>query len=582
MRDLFRDSMYGNVVRFVTRGRVFAFDEKRDAALWERFIDREKSARMDEKGVKDGTDSIASDETYDYENQKSPRKPRRSYSENDRFIPHTRTWKNAHQRNAATGVPVDPEKGEDVTIVTWYGEDDPDNPLNWSTVKKAFIAFLICLLTFTVNLGGGIFTSGSSQYAAQFGVSEVAATLALCVYTAGDGFGTMVWSPLSENCHIGRTLVYAWTWVLFVFLQFGVVYAKNFGMLIAFRALTGFFGSPVLGTGGASMGDIYCSSQRVYAATIWVLVSFCAPVMGPVIGGYAAQYKGWQWTIYELLWISGFALILLFFMLPETSEAAILCRRSQRIRELTGRSDIKCAAEIEYDEKTKKELATESLVRPFSLTFKEPILFVLNLYLALIYGLLFIWFESFTIVFGEIYGFNLGAEGLSFLGIVIGALFVVSPLLLFQYYTQNTRLNKNGELKPELHLPPATVGALCVPICLFWFGWTSRPQIHWIVPIVGSSFFAIGAMLLQCSVVAYIGDAYPQYAASALAGNNFWRALFGAGFPMFATAMYRKLGVDGASSLLGVISVLFVPVPFFLYSYGARIRKASKTARHDL
>ncbi|CAG8972253.1 hypothetical protein HYALB_00001651 [Hymenoscyphus albidus] len=580
MRDLFRDSMYGNIVRFVTRGRVFAFDEKTDAALWERFIDREKSARMvtywrthhlrhfigtprqfgeDEKGVKDGTNSIASDETYDYEGQRSPRKARRSYSENDRYIPHARTWKDEHQRNAATGVPVDPDKGEDVSVITWYGKDDPD-----STAKKAFITFLICLLTFTVNLGSGIFTSGSVQYATHFGVSQLEATLALCVYTAGDVIGTMVWSPFSENCHIGRTLVYAWTWIFFVFLQFGVVYAKNFGMLIAFCALTGFFGSPVLATGGASLGNIYCSSKRVYAATIWVLVSFCAPVMGPVVGGYAAQYKGWQWTIYELLWISGFALILLFLMLPETSEAAILYRRSRRLRELTGRSDIKCAAEIEYDRKTKEKLVMECLVRPFSLTFKELILFVLNLYLALIYGLLFIWFESFSIVFGEVYGFKLGAE-------------LAHSVSLSVYSGSAVRWNILSSPSPSLHRCLFCTRSHCL-----YKHRTSRPQIHWIVPIVGSSFFAIGAMLLQCSVVGYIGDAYPRYAASALAGNNFWRALFGAGFPMFATAMYRKLGVAGASSLLDALSVLFVPVPFFLYSYEARIRKASKTARHDL
>ena len=51
--------------------------------------------------------------------------------------------------------------------------------------------------------------------------------------------------------------------------------------------------------------------------------------------------------------------------------------------------------------------------------------FLLNLYIALIYGLLYIWFESFAIVFVQIYGFGLGAEGLAFLGIFVGAILVV-------------------------------------------------------------------------------------------------------------------------------------------------------------
>ena len=51
--------------------------------------------------------------------------------------------------------------------------------------------------------------------------------------------------------------------------------------------------------------------------------------------------------------------------------------------------------------------------------------FLLNLYIALIYGILYIWFESFVIVFVDIYGFGLGAEGLAFLGILVGAIVVV-------------------------------------------------------------------------------------------------------------------------------------------------------------
>jgi DHA1 family multidrug resistance protein-like MFS transporter len=33
-------------------------------------------------------------------------------------------------------------------IVGWYGENDPENPQAWSTAKKTFTFFQICLLTF--------------------------------------------------------------------------------------------------------------------------------------------------------------------------------------------------------------------------------------------------------------------------------------------------------------------------------------------------------------------------------------------------------------------------------------------------
>ena len=102
------------------------------------------------------------------------------------------------------------------------------------------------------------------------------------------------------------------------------------------------------------------------------------------------------------------------------------------------------------------------------------------------------------------------------------------------------------------------------------------------MPIIGSGFFSIGAFLLFNSVLNYLGDAYPEYAASVLAGNDFMRSSFGAGFPLFAGAMYRNLGVGNASSVLGGLSVAFIPIPFVLFKYGKQIRKVSKRARHDI
>jgi DHA1 family multidrug resistance protein-like MFS transporter len=441
---------------------------------------------------------------------------------------------------------------------------------------------LICLLTFSVYIGSAIYSAGTQGVEEQFHVSQVAATLGLTLFVAGYGLGPMVWAPLSEIPQIGRNPVYIGTLVVFIFFQFAVIYAKNFGMVLAFRFLTGFFGSPVLATGGASLSDMYKPAKRAYAIGIWGMAAICGPVLGPLVGGFAAQHKGWTWTIWELLWLSGFSLIILVLFLPETSSANILLRRSRRLRKLTGRSDLKCEPELQSEQMTGKEIALMTLVRPFSLNFLEPILFLLNLYIALIYGLLYVWFESFAIVFERIYGFNLGEEGLSFVGILVGALVVIPPFFLYLYLVQEPQFNENGELKPEKRLPPAFVGAFCIPICLFWFGWTARRSVHWIVPIIGSGWFSVGAFLLFNSVLNYLGDAYPDYAASVYAGNDFMRSSFGAGFPLFASAMYKNLGVGWASSTLGFLSIAFIPIPFVLYIYGERIRKASKRARHDL
>ncbi|KAI9050926.1 hypothetical protein LZ554_005038 [Drepanopeziza brunnea f. sp. 'monogermtubi'] len=609
MAELFRDTTLGKLLRVSTRGRLMQYAEERNPALWRRYVDSAKSGRMahhgttEEEKQAEGKEGNANgdDVSRGYVERGSPKGGYRHLGTNagngdqsdmrptgtgtnEPHYPHTRADVRQResgigrkssdatvgdgedrQTNEVSGVAIDPEKGRDVSVVDWYGENDPENPQNWSSGKKAFVTGMICLLTFSIYIGSAIYSAGTQGVMERFGVSQVAATLGLTLFVAGYGVGPMIWSSMSEIPQFGRNPVYVGTLIVFVFFQFAVIYAKNFGMLLAFRFLTGFFGSPVLATGGASISDMYAPQKRAYGIAIWGTAALCGPVLGPLIGGFAVQHKNWQWAIWELLWLSGFALIMMILFLPETSSANILYRRSRRLRKLTGRSDLKCEPELASEQMSVNEIAMMTLVRPFSLMILEPVLLLLNAYIALIYGLLYAWFESFAIVFQGTYGFNLGELGLSFVGILVGGIVTLPCFLLYLKYIQEPHFNEEGEIKPEIRLQPAFVGAFCIPICMFWFGWTARESIHWIVPIIGSAFFTVGAFLMFNSVLNYLGDAYPAYAASVLAGNDFFRSSFGAGFPLFSGAMYRRLGINWASSLLGFLSILFIPIPFILY-----------------
>lgn len=571
MKELLRDSIFGKCVRFVTRQRYFQYPEESDSSIWKQYIDPEKSGnqalRTSSLPTQSGTDRGESDD--ERKNSTDPEKPRDG-SDSESPAPA-----GGNQDNAAA------ENGRDLQMVDWYGPDDPDNPQNWSMGKKFFVTFTLCLLTFSIYIGSAIFSAGILDIEREFGVSQVAAILGLTLFVAGYGLGPMIFSPMSEIPYFGRNPIYFITLAIFVVFQVPTALATNFGMLLAFRFLTGFFGSPVLATGGASIGDMYAPRKRAYGMGIWGISAVCGPTMGPLVGGFAAEAKGWKWTIWELMWLSGFCLVFIFFLLPETSSANILYRRTVRLRKLTGNQKLRCQPELMAENMTGKEIALMTLVRPFTLNFTEPMVFLLNLYIALIYGLLYIWFESFPIVFIEIHGFTLGEQGLAYLGIFIGAVLVIPPFYFYLWKVQEKQFNENGEIQPEKRLPPAFVGAFCVPICLFWFGWSGRSDIHWIMPIIGSAWFSVGATLLFNSVMNYLADAYPDYVASVLAGNDIMRSSFGAGFPLFATAMYKNLGVDWASSTLAFLGIAFIPIPFALYYYGERLRKISKYARKD-
>ncbi|KXH52139.1 multidrug resistance protein [Colletotrichum nymphaeae SA-01] len=573
--ELLRDTAFGHVVRFVTKSKLrqFQYYEERYPEVWREYVDADKTANVARYGQVEPPDK-ESDETK---------------NEDDELWRGGASFDSARTRvpgdeeyNELSGTRIDPEKGKNIHLVSFL-PNDPENPQNWSLKKKVFVTFQICLLTVGVYVGSAIYSAGVLDVMQVFGVSQVAALLGLTLFVAGYGLGPMIWSPLSEIPQIGRNPIYISTLLLFVLLQIPTALAVNFGMLLAFRFITGFVGSPVLATGGATLADIWSPKKRAYAMGIWGVAAVCSPTLAPTIGGFAAMAKGWTWPIWELMWLSGFAFVLLFICLPETSANNILYRRAKRLRKVTGNNKLMSESELMAEDMNPRDIMMISLVRPFTLNFTEPMVFLLNLYIALIYGLLYIWFESFPIVFTGIYGFSLGLQGVAFMGILVGALIVIPPFFWYLHKYLEPQFNENGDIQPEKRLPPAFIGGFAIPICLFWFGWSARPDVHWIMPIIGSAWFSIGSFLLFNSVLNYLPDAYPNVAASVLAGNDLFRSAFGAGFPLFANAMYTKLGVAWASSLLGFLSILFIPIPIILYKVGPTLRREySRHARKDI
>jgi DHA1 family multidrug resistance protein-like MFS transporter len=262
------------------------------------------------------------------------------------------------------------------------------------------------------------------------------------------------------------------------------------------------------------------------------------PVLGPLVGGFAAQAEGWRWTIWELAWLCAVVLIILFIIMPETNAANFLYRRAKRMRKATGNLTLKSQSEIDAADVTVKDHLI-ILGRAFILTFSEPVVFFVDKYCALLYGVLYIWFESFPIVFGGIYRFNIGQQGLVFLGIFVDGI-ITLPCYLFWIKRCLVPQFSKPPVKPEVILPPTFFGAFALPICLFWYGWMSNPNIHWMLPLVGSGTFTVSIITLFMPVLTYLGMTYPKYAASVLAGDTLFRASCGVVFPLFVSSPPHK------------------------------------------
>lgn len=132
----------------------------------------------------------------------------------------------------------------------------------------------------------------------------------------------MFLAPMSEIPQFGRAPVYMITLLIFALIQIPTALSKNLGALLPLRYIAGFIGSPSLATGGASLADMWPPEDRIVVIGAWSTAAMCGPVLGPVVGGFASQAEGWTWTIWILLWLSGFAFVFLALTMPETSSQA--------------------------------------------------------------------------------------------------------------------------------------------------------------------------------------------------------------------------------------------------------------------
>ncbi|KAJ9123137.1 hypothetical protein QFC22_001330 [Naganishia vaughanmartiniae] len=510
--------------------------------------------------------------------------------EKSRLRRNGRTNSDDTERTRVTTSQEDPEEGlelgdeEDPDLVDWYGPDDPANPMNWSPGKKAWVTGMICLITTSVYSGSSVYSPGIPEAMQYFGVAQVPATLGLSLFVVGYGLGPLFLSPLTEIPAIGRTVPYIITLALFCILQVPTIFVTNFAGFCVLRFLAGFCGSPPLATGGASVADMYGPKTRPYAMGLWGLSAAAGPALGPVWGSFAVQAKGWRWSFWTMLWLSGASLIILIFFLPETSSMNILVRRARRLRKITGNQKLKSGGEIQQAEMTGKDIATMTMWRPFELNFTQPIVFLLNLYISFMYAdsayaILYSWFEVFPLIYQETYGFGLGAAGLPYLALLVGSVIGYFGFCVWhKYYWIKMYDEQDGQIKPEERLPPVIIAAFCYPICLICVGWTAG-RTHWAAPLIFSAFFGVGTTLAFQGILNYLTDTYVLYAASVLAANDFMRSAFGAGAPLFSHGLFVNLGIDWGCTLLGLVSVLFIPLPFLLYKYGHIARQKSSKAQ---
>ncbi|PVH14507.1 uncharacterized protein CXQ87_002648 [Candidozyma duobushaemuli] len=314
----------------------------------------------------------------------------------------------------------------DIILVQFDGDDDPDNPYNWPLKYKSFFIAQVMILTTFVYMASAIYIPGIEAIMEDMGISQVVATLPLTLFVFGYGIGPMVFSPLSENAKYGRTSIYIITLFIFFILQIPTALVHNITGLCILRFISGLFASPCLATGAASVADVVALPHIPIAITFWALSSICAPSAGPLFGAILTVKANYHWSFWFVCITSGVSFVVLGAMLPESYSKTILYRKAERIRALTGNHNILSEGHIEVSQTTKREMLIETLWRPIEVIIFEPVVLLINVYIGLVYSVMYLWFDAFPIVFLDTNGFTLVEMGVAYMCILVGILVAAS------------------------------------------------------------------------------------------------------------------------------------------------------------
>ena len=357
---------------------------------------------------------------------------------------------------------------------------------------------LVAVATLAVAFVSSAYSGGADSVIKEFQTSQEIFTLGLSLFVLGFAIGPLLWAPLSEL--FGRQLLFVTTYGALTAFNAGAAGVRSISGLIVLRFFAGAFGSSPLTNAGGVIADMFPARERGLAMSLFAAAPFMGPVLGPIVGGFVGETIGWRWVeglmaiFTGALWITGSLLI------PETYSPVLLRKRAQQLSKETGKV-YKSQGDVDQGPMSFGHVFKTSLSRPWILLFREPIVLLLSIYMAIIYGTLYMLFSAFPIVYQQNRGWTPGIGGLAFLGVMVGMIGAVAYAAWDSKRYAKISDKYKGFAPPEARLPMCMVGGIAVPVGLFWFAWTNYPSINFMASIAAGVPFGFGMVLIFLGIM---------------------------------------------------------------------------------
>ncbi|KAM0748205.1 MFS general substrate transporter [Meredithblackwellia eburnea MCA 4105] len=474
-----------------------------------------------------------------------------------------------------------------------------NDPRLWSRGRKSAVLSIIAFTAMGGTITANVFFPALADLQKDLHASDGLLSATVSLFILGQGVFPMIWSGISEIK--GRKMCYIGALVLYCTATAVCSRANSIGLFLGMRILQSIGSSAVLALGAGTLADIYDVHERGTKLGVFYGVPLLGPSLGPIIGGSLTAKYTWRSTFYFLLAFGGVCLVCMIW-LPETfrKERSLawrlaMKRARQHAREerekarskLPGGGD-EGADGIQERQQVKTAFSAPSpsqLERGTPVPPAQPQFTTINRVLtglslrsgednvkihfrdvnplaavgiilrqkhntmALLYSG-FLFASQYSVTFSASRSF--AAAPYSYGSLVVG-------LILLSFGVGNfigsvgggrwsdivfARLKeKNGGVgEPEMRIKSTVLGLIAMPPFLIAYAWVVQKETPVYVPTIMLFFVGLATIWIYSSTLAYLVDANPGRASSAVACNSLFRGVLAAAASQAAEPITDRIG----------------------------------------
>ncbi|KIX94865.1 uncharacterized protein Z520_09555 [Fonsecaea multimorphosa CBS 102226] len=460
------------------------------------------------------------------------------------------------------------------TVLIPQPTDDPNDPLNWSDLKKNLLLLAISLSAFQSDFQTAAGVPSVALQGVEWNLSPVHVNYAGNLNVLMNGIGGLVWIPLIYFW--GRAPVLFWTSFIGTVLTLATCLVPDFAGYYGLRALMGFFLCSGPAVGLAFIQDIFFLHEQARKIGIWIFAVQICPYCSPMFGSYIIAATGsWRATYWMVFGLEAFVLLCLALFLDESFYRRDLPlseqpQRGNRILRLIG------WWQLQVHHQYFASFAS-SLLRVFEILLKPIIIPLLIFYLLSCMWAIGIN-QSSAILFATPkaaggYGMSLNSTGYLYFAPIIAVLVGETLGHFINDWTTTRYVRKhNGVFKPEARLPPVYLTLFLTVPGLILVGQALEKHLSWVAVAFGWAMYTAAVMMFSVPLFAYALDSYRNAPGEVSAWFNFARIIGGFSVGYFQQGWGLRAGFDVSFGAQAGIVASGGLIILALQIYGERLK----------